>query len=458
MPPHAALLLAALRLAPRRYRLPPLPADIDAARAGGSATGLAFAMEAARGAFEHGTTAPQDVKALFIQALAGLIREALQAPEQGGDPTFQALVLKAREAQVDEHVRLGASSKADQRAVRAAVNAVAHPGKLQGLAPGAVSNALAELHRLLSAGAWRELKQAIGLLLAQTPQTDEPWHPTLEAVHASPALERLERGAALLDVPSVQRYLALCEQRGPLAGSNAAATQGRASARVGAVAEATTMQAFRAIAELLNRLSPGHRAVRSLRTPAGFPGEAGNAKDEWDAAIVRAGDGDAAVDIALLAEVKAAPSAATPDFAGLLRGLRRLAQAHADAVYAFPSPDGAVSIRGASLQQLRPHAHALPAQVIYCCAAPPEPQPALLSAAGKAMLLAEPGSVDFGQRLARGETPAREALAPVWDALTTAPRLHAALHQYDTARRVREVMLHPEDLLAAVAAVLADGG
>ena len=463
MPHAAATILAAMRLTPRRYRLPPLPADLDAARAGGVATALAFAMEAARGAVERGASPPAAAGTLFTWALAGLIQEALQAPDQGGDPAFQALVLRAQEGLVDEHVRLGAQSKADQRAVRAAVNAVAHPGKLPGMAPGPVREALAALHRLAGAGAWRELKGAITALLAQPPGTDEPWRAVLDAVHASPGLERLERGAALLDVPSVQRYLALCEQRGPLAGSHAAATQGRASARVGAVAEATTLQAFRAIAALLNRRSPGHRAVRGLRSPAGFPGEVGHAKDEWDAAIVWSGGGDAAapvdpVEIALLAEVKAAPSAATSDFAGLLRGLRRLAQARADAVYAFPSPDGLVSIQGAALQQLRPHAHALPPQVIYCCAAPVEAQPALLSAAGKAMLLAEPASVDFGSRLARGDAPAPDALAPVWEALATAPRLRAALHQYDTARRVREAMLHPDDLLAAVAAVLAESG
>jgi hypothetical protein len=41
----------------------------------------------------------------------------------------------------------------------------------------------------------------------------------------------------------------------------------------------------------------------------------------------------------------------------------------------------------------------------------------------------------------------------VWEDLATAPRLRSALHQYDTARAVREAMVHPRDLLAAVEAV-----
>ncbi|RYG20931.1 MAG: DUF2207 domain-containing protein, partial [Burkholderiales bacterium] len=73
------------------------------------------------------------------------------------------------------------------------------------------------------------------------------------------------------------------------------------------------------IASLMNSRNPGHRVVRSLRTPRGFPGAVGKAKDEWDAAIVREQGGDA--DIVLLAEVKAAPAAATPDFTRLARGL-----------------------------------------------------------------------------------------------------------------------------------------
>ena len=41
-------------------------------------------------------------------------------------------------------------------------------------------------------------------------------------------------------------------------------------------------------------------------------------------------------------------------------------------------------------------------------------------------------------------------LAPVWHALLNEGRLRAVLNQYDTARRAREAMLHPDDLSAAV--------
>ena len=79
-----ALLLAALRTAPRRFRMPPLPAGVDAARASGVEDALAFAIESARTAQEAGVLPPAPVKALFNWALAGLVRRAL-APA-GGDP------------------------------------------------------------------------------------------------------------------------------------------------------------------------------------------------------------------------------------------------------------------------------------------------------------------------------------------------------------------------------------
>jgi hypothetical protein len=153
--------------------------------------------------------------------------------------------------------------------------------------------------------------------------------------------------------------------------------------------------------------------------------------------------------------VKASPAAATPDFARLHRGLERLAQAHAHESYAFGSAEGEVRIAGAALRQLKPHGRALPAQVIYCCPAPSEAQPQLLAAATKAVLLAEPASLAFALQLEQGARPPDADLAPVWEALTHAPRMRAALHQYETARAVREAMLHPDDLPAAVARVLA---
>lgn len=441
----APALLAALRVAPRRYRLPQLPVDAAAAQAAGTETALAFAIEAARRAQQQGAQAPAGVHELFTRNLATLIGKAL-APA-GGDPAFQALVLRSQHAQVGEHVRLAAQLAADRRAVRAAVNAVAHPHKLRDLADAPLREALSQLHALAAAGAWSALAQAIERLpLAQA-----------FALQAQPALQRLILGSALLDHDAVQRYRALCEQRGPLAGSAAAAAQGRAGARAGGDAEQATVQAFRQLAALLDTHAQppaGHRVLRTLRTPSGFPGEAGNAKDEWDAAIVhaRVAGGHA---IVLLAEVKASPAAAASDFWRLHRGLRRLALADAQTAYLFPTADGAMRLAGASLRELQPPGGSLPPHVIYCCCAPIEQQPAVLGAAGKALLLAEPASLAFAQRLARGEAPPHADLTGVWEALAAQPRLRAALHQYETAQAARAAMLHPQDLVSALAQCLA---
>lgn len=452
-----ALLLAALRTAPRRYRLPPLPADAEAAVAGGTEATLAFAMEAARIEKASPAALPghDGIQALFTRALAQLIREAL-APERG-DPAFQAAMLQAQDAQVHEHVQLSRQRAADRRTLRMAVDAIAHPGKLRREAAGAARDALGRLHGLAAAGAWTELAQAIGRLLAQELPGAGNFRAPLEAIQSSPALQRLARGSELLRLESVQRYQALCERRGPLAGSDAAAAEGRASAQQGRIAEHAAVEAFRKIAGMLNRHCQGattYRVARGLRTPRGFPGEARKAKEEWDAAIVRGdacGEADGGADLVLLAETKASPAAATSDFPRLLRGLRRLAQARAEAVYAFASADGEQRIAGASLQGMRPIRRLLPPHVIYCCSAPPEALPQPLGAATKAVLLAEPASLAFAQQLARGEAPSHAALAPVWHALATAPRLQAALHQYQTAQKARAAMLHPDDLLASLA-------
>nr|MBA2674952.1 hypothetical protein [Ramlibacter sp.] len=66
----------------------------------------------------------------------------------------------------------------------------------------------------------------------------------------------------------------------------------------------------------------------------------------------------------------------------------------------------------------------------------------------------EPASLALAHRLQRGEEAPHTGLAPVWDALVAEPRLRSALHQYDTARAVRDAMLHPDDLLATVARLL----
>lgn len=405
------LLMEAVRSAPRRYRMPPLPRDANAP----APVKLALAIEEAR--------AGRDARELFTSSLAQLVAAALRAED--GDASFQALVLRTQHAPVEEHVRLASQLAADRRAVRAAVDAIAHPGKLRAMPPGEERDALARLHRLATEGAWGEL----GSVLAGTP--------------AEASLQRLLRGQALLADGNVRAYEGLVQRRGPLAGSDAAAAQGRTSAKLGEVAEQETVQVFRRVAQQLDAMARAgsYRVARGLLTPRGFPGAAEKTKDEWDVALVR----DA--DLVLVAEVKASPAAATSDLARLLRGLRRLAHADAHADYGFPSADGEVRLTGASLRALQPSGHALPPQVIYCCTAPPENEVPLLSAAARAVLLAEPASLAFADAILRGEAPAQRQLLPVWEALTSAPRLRSALHQYDSARAAREAMVHPGDLL-----------
>lgn len=444
------LLAVALRQAPRRYRMPPLPADPAAARAAGTESALAFALEARRRAPAPGSAPEVQAGALFTEALAALIGGALR-PESG-DPSFQALVLRSREPAVQEHVRLAAQAAADARALRAAVAAIAHPGRLP-QAPAASREALAPLHALAAAGDWSGLRQALQRLPLAL--ADEAQPSARPALLDHPALQRLERGAALLCMAAVQRYRALCEHHAPQAGSAGAVARGRAAARLGAAAEAATVQAFNLIAARLNREArgPGRFSVaQGLRLPGHFPGATGHAKGEWDVALVHGLPEVVAADVVLLAEVKASAAAATSDFPRLLRGLARLAQADAQATYALPARGGALHLSGHSLQALRPPDAGLPPQVIYCCASAAEAPPAPLSIAAKAMLLAEPASVDFGRRLVEGEQPDAAALQPLWQTLGQSPSGRALLQQYPLACAAREAMLYPPDLTAAVEA------
>ena len=447
-----SLLLAAVDAAPRRYRMRSLPADANSAESIGVDASLAFAIEAARIAQQDGATPPASVQHLFTHALAGLIRNAFAS--EGGDPAFQARVLQAQSAEVREHVRLAAQAASDRRAVRVAIDAIAHPGKLREMPDGAARDELARLHRLATNGDWEALAAMTQPPTVHGAAAAQPVRGLLEALRSNPALHRLVLGSELLRDEAVQRYLELNGRSGPLAGSDAAAASGRTSARLGEAAEQTAVQSLSVIADLLNRRGGqgvGYRVVQSLRPPRGFPGETNKAKDEWDAAIVRSAEEGGGVDeIVLLVEIKVSPAAATSDLSRLVRGLQRLGQADANQTYVFASAGGKVSLPGGSLRRLDPHGHSLPRHVIYCCSAPAESRPQLLNAATKAVLLGEPESIAFAQRFASGEAPPEADLLPVWRALAEAPRLRSALYQYETARQAREAMLHPLDLLAAV--------
>lgn len=457
------LLLEALRAAPRPYRMPPLPADVPSAREAGVDAALAFALEQARLAADAGRAAPQAVRELFLWALAEVIRMALRA--EGGDPAFQAQALRARTPDVETYAVLQAQAKADTRAVRAAVSAIAHPARVERLPPSAAREALRPLHGLVQAGDWAALAHAAQSLAQHPPagvaRLDVPdardaldLAASLPALAALPALQRLRQGVALLALDSVQRYRALCGQRGPQAGSQAAAATGRAAARLGAAAENATVQAFGEVAALLNR-QPGeagaYSVAQGLHTPGSLAGDVQGAKDEWDVALLRAAPGADALDVVLLAEVKACAAAATTDLPRLRRGLRRLALAAEDQRHAFAGAAGEVWLSGRSLRRLQPPPAGLPPRALYCCTAPAEAAPRWLDAAAKAVLLAEPASLRFAAALSSGAQAHEQALAPAWEALLTVPRLRTALAQYGLVRDAREAMLHPRDLLAAVA-------
>ena len=447
-----AALYDLLRAAPRRYRAPPLPADLESAVVAGPEATLAYAIESARLAGERGTPTPAALGDAFAVALAALIRRAM-TPD-GGDPIFQAQVLQSRDAQVRDWVQIESIAATDARAVRAAVDAFAHPGKLRDVPAGARRDALSRLHALAAAGDWGALASETAFLDAQLTENEAPLHAGLRDLATHPALQRRIQADAMTQLEPVQRYRALRARRVPPAGSDIALDQGRAAAREGAQAEHAAADALRHVAEFLNQLEGDergtYRVLRSLLTPRELSGGGDRSKEEWDAALVRT-IGGGLCDVVLLAEVKAAPAAVTSDMPRLLRGLARLAQADEDASFAFASIDGAVRLRGGSLRALAPLGPSLPQTVIYLCQATSESRPTLLGAAAKAVLLSEGASLAFACALADGAAPPEADLAPVWEALPHEPRLRPTLSQYDTARRAREAMLFTGDLLATVA-------
>lgn len=438
-----------MRATPRPYLVPPLPTDIGAARAQGTQAALAFAIAAARRAVAGGTSPPEDCGELFTESLHALIRQALSELESGDAP-FRALVQRARHRQVDDYLRLQAQSVVDQRAVRSAVDVVAHPGKLARPDTAAAAHHLAPLHVLARQGSWAHLWQRVQALVQSV--DDPAVHRALAPLMPEGPLARLRALQGLVHDPQVQRYLSLCAAQGPVAGSPEAQAQGRASAHVGDQAEAVTWQVFQEAATRLAAIDVGGaswQAVRSLRMPRGFPGESAKAKDEWDVALLRREPGTEGADLVLLAEVKASPSSATSDLARLLRGLQRLALAEPGNRYTFACLEGSATLRGESLRALAPPGPALPEPVIYCCAAPPDTPP-FLSAASQSVLLAEPASIEHGRRLLEAREAPLSDLAQVWQALPHAPRLRATLFQWETLRVVRASMLMPQDLSASL--------
>ena len=452
MDDHPAELHRVLRTAKRRFLLPPLPSSLQAAADAGEDVLLAFCLESARLAVARDGVPSASVEQAFSDALAQLIRRAMDATH--GDPTFQAQVLHWRDAGIQEWAALSATAAGDARELRTALDAFAHPGKLRGLPEDALRGALLQLHDLAHAADWAALRAAAETVAEAPAGRDPALSAWVRALVAHPALNRRLRALELDRLEAVRHYKALRFMRSPAVGSSAAVENGRTSAREGTRTEQAAAHALQDMADCLNAAVPGgaapYRVLRSLLTPAALAGT-DRSKLEWDAAIVRSDGAESGIDdVVLLAEAKAAPAAATTDLPRLLRGLAGLSQAREGSHHDFACAGGAVRLSGASLRALQPQGHAIPAQVIYLCAARPEPRPALLGAAARALLLAESASLGFAAELAQGRAPAIGMLAPVWHALLKEGRLRAVLNQYDTARRAREAMLHPDDLSAAV--------
>src|SRR5690606_3380792 len=87
--------------------------------------------------------------------------------------------------------------------------------------------------------------------------------------------------------------------------------------------------------------------------------------------------------------------------------------------------------------------------VLYCCDAPTDATPRLLSAASRMQLLSAQASLKFASALAAKQSADFQSLEPVWLQLLEAPKWGAVLNQYQTLRQVRELMVHAGDLLAA---------
>lgn len=401
----------------RRYRLPGLSALAAAART--PAMEIALAIEQARVALARtdagGVDALHAAKARFLDALAGLVRQALC--DDAGDPVFRAMMLRHRNPRVREYASLSTHSEQDRRQLRTAVNAVAHPGRRQRTADDSLRTTLAQLHDAAAHGDWHAMEKTARRLLAghdgyHAPGTAGPAAadraaepaaadraagpaasdgadgaldeagtvgavsaggeggevgvvgvtgdgsigPGLQKLLAHPALARLQRLDALTSDPSVKAYRALWSRHGPSAGSPMATSAGVASRERGAAAEAAAARALDAIARRLDA-GMSYRVVTSMRVPATIPASHERAKSEWDVVLLRqrprADAQDPPVwDICLLLEVKASVEAATSDFPRLLRGLRLLGHADATQTYAFHTHEGTVRLHGESLHAL----------------------------------------------------------------------------------------------------------
>jgi hypothetical protein len=451
--PSDPLLDETLRIVARRYRIPATPAAPAQAQKATPATALAIAIEQARGAVIRGEAPDAALMRIFIEALAHMIHEAMRA--ERGDPVFQAMVLRHRTAHVREYASLSAHADQNRRLIHSIVNAIAHPAKLERIPPGRKREALAQLHASASLASWSGLLNTTRGLLAMPEVANEPTiERALKRLLDSPALGSLRRLEALALDEVVQQYQALWDRHGPRSGSKTAIAQGAASQRRGAAVEALATSALEALARRLNEAGGSrtpYRVVTSVRVPASITASAKRAKNEWDAVLVRQAETTDATpvwDVCLLVEAKASVEAATTDLPRLLRGLRLLAHADESAIYPFGSRQGTIRLRGAALSALATDEAGVKRTVLYCSDALAEATPRLLSAASRMQLLSAQASMEFASSLAQTQHADPQDLEPVWHQLLESSRWRTVLHQYPLLRQVRELMVHPDDLLA----------
>lgn len=452
--PLPALLDEVLRTVDRRYRLPPFVRASSLTDAANPAAIIAIVIEEARRMRADGLTPAPALQRRFIDALARMIGDAMDA--QSGDPAFQAAVLRHGAAAVREYASLAAHAEQDRRTLRSAVNTIAHPARLERRAQAWQREPLARLHAAAAAASWDDLDATLRHLLAQPETaTDSAFEQDIAKLKDSAALARLQRLDALSPDPDVQRYRTLWSRQGPLEGSALAVAQGVSSQQRGAAVEALAAQALDALAAQLDA-SDAHRTYRvvtSMRVPASIPGKHDRAKTEWDAVLLERARGDdpaAPWHVLFLVEAKASADAATTDLPRLLRGLSLLAQADPDTVYAFDTREGAVRLHGASLHALTIDDAALQREVLYCCDASADPAPRLLGAASRMQLLSAPASLEYASALARHADADPHGLGVVWQALLELPSWRAVLHQYESLRQVRALMVGVDDLMAAI--------
>ena len=454
--PDAENLLARwLEDTPRRYRLPalpPLPSD-NAAPGQPPGTVLALVIEHARRALEAGQAPADRLQRLFVTAMDALIREAMQP--DGGDPAYQAMVLRHQAASVREYDALMAGMLQDRRLVLALVNALAHPGKLQGRPVTPWRETLASLHDAASSETWDQLADIAGQLLGQAAPEPGPDSTTrLQALLAAPALQRLRDIHALREDPQVGQYLALQELQGPRAGSRAAAEQGAVARRRGMDVETLATLAMQGWAQCLNTASndaTAYRVVSSMRVPGALASAHTGGKTEWDVVLLKQAPGSTESpcwDIRLLVEAKASVDAISSDLPRLLRGLRLMEAADPARNYPFPCREGGITVRGASLQSLKSvDDDTLASKVMYCSDDNADTPPRLLGAASRMQLLSAPESMAHAVALgALRPVSHAPGLALLWRAVLHEPRWKAVRLQYPLLQRGRELMVHVEDL------------